>query len=118
MTRQVKDQIKAAIVISVAVIIGVCIQFLYIRAKQAEDAVKGYERRADRASHIIDSLEATNAHRMLEIDLLQKQLTQNKEVYEANISAIDSLDRNGLRRAMHSLLAELTSERYPGQSND
>jgi hypothetical protein len=86
--------------------------------RQAEDAVKGYERRADRATHVIDSLEATNAHRMLEIELLQKELTHNKEVYEANITTIDSLDRNGLRRAMHSLLAELTSERYPGQSND
>jgi hypothetical protein len=118
MTEQVKDQIKAAIVISVVVFVGICIQCLYIRMKQAEDAVEGYERRADRASHVIDSLEATNAHRMLEIELLQKELKHNKEVYEANISAIDSLDRNGLRRAMHSLLAELTSERYPGQSND
>lgn len=118
MTQQVKNQISAAIVILVAVIIGVSIQCLYIRMRQAEDAVKGYERRADRASHVIDSLEATNAHRMLEIELLQNELTHNKEVYEANITAIDSLDRNGLRRAMHSLLAELTSERYPGQSND
>jgi hypothetical protein len=118
MTQQVKSQIKAAIIISVVIFIGVIIQCLYIRMKRAEDAVKGYERRADRATHVIDSLEATNAHRMLEIELLQKELTRNKEIYEANISAIDSLDRNGLRRAMHSLLAELTSERYPGQSND
>jgi hypothetical protein len=55
---------------------------------------------------------------MLEIDELNKQLERNTEIYEANINTIDSLDRNGLRRAMRGLLAELAGERYPGQSND
>jgi hypothetical protein len=118
MTQQVKNQIKAAIVILVAVIIGVSIQCLYIRMRQAEDAVKGYERRAERATHIIDSLDAVNAGRMIQIEALQLEMLRNTEIYEANISAIDSLDRNGLRRAMRGLLAELSGERYPGQSND
>ncbi len=118
MTQQVKDQIKGFAIVLIGACLCIFMQYLYVRALQAEDAVKGYERRAEKATHVIDSLEATNAHRMLEIELLEKELNHNKEVYEANISAIDSLDRNGLRRAMHSLLAELTSERYPGQSND
>ena len=113
-----KDQIKGAIVIAVAVTIGIIIQTLYIRIKQDEKTIEGYERRADRATHVIDSLEATNVQRLLEIEQLNVQLQRNAEIYEANISAIDSLDRNGLRRAMHSLLAELAGERYPGQSND
>jgi ribosomal protein L19 len=91
---------------------------MYIRIKTSEKVIEGYERRADRANHVIDSLEATNTQRMLQIDELNKQLERNTKIYEANISAIDSLDRNGLRRAMHSLLAELAGERYPGQSND
>lgn len=118
MTQQTKEQIKVAIVIGAAVFLCILIQSMYIRIKTDEKAIEGYERRADRANHVIDSLEATNAHRMLEIDLLNQQLERNTEIYEANISAIDSLDRNGLRRAMHSLLAELAGERYPGQSND
>jgi len=93
-------------------------QLMYIRIKEDEKALKGYERRADRATHVIDSLEATNAQRMLEIEQLNVQLQRNTERYEANISAIDSLDRNGLKRAMRNLLTELTGERYPGESND
>lgn len=118
MTKQVKEQIKAASVIFVLIIVGILVQGLYIRMKQAEDAVKGYERRSEKASHTIDSLSGLNAERMAQIEVLRDQLEFNKQQYEANISAIDSLDRNGLRRAMHSLLAELTDERYPGQSND
>lgn len=118
MTKQVKEQIKAATIIFIVIIIGVLIQGLYIRMKQAEDAVKGYERRSDKANHTIDSLSGLNAERMAQIEVLREQLEYNKQQYEANISTIDSLDRNGLRRAMHSLLAELTGERYPGQSND
>lgn len=118
MTKQVKDQIKAAIVISVIILAGILVQGLYIRMKQAEDAVKGYERRSEKANHTIDSLSGLNAERMAQIEVLREQLEFNKQQYEANISAIDSLDRNGLRRAMHSLLAELAGERYPGQSND
>ena len=118
MTKQVKEQIKAAAIIFVVIIAGVLVQGLYIRMKQAEDAVKGYERRSDKANHTIDSLSGLNAERMAQIEVLREQLEFNKQQYEANISAIDSLDRNGLRRAMHSLLAELTNERYPGQSND
>jgi len=93
-------------------------QTMYIRIKEDEKALDYYERRADRATHVIDSLEATNVQRMLEIEQLNVQLQRNTEIYEANISAIDSLDRNGLRKAMQSLLAELAGERYPGQSND
>jgi ribosomal protein L19 len=91
---------------------------MYIRIKEDEKALEGYQRRAERATHVIDSLEATNVQRMQEIAQLNMQIEHNTQIYEANISAIDSLDRNGLRRAMHSLLAELAGERYPGQSND
>jgi hypothetical protein len=93
-------------------------QLMYIRIKDSEKALQGYERRADRATHVIDSLEASNAQRMLEIAQLNVQLERNKERYENNISAIDSLDRNGLKRAMHNLLTSLAGERYPGESND
>jgi hypothetical protein len=93
-------------------------QLMYIRIKEDEKAIQGYERRADRATHVIDSLEATNVQRMQEIAQLNVQLERNKERYEANISAIDSLDRNGLKRAMHNLLSSLAGERYPGQSNE
>ena len=118
MTQQTKNQIKIAVVFAAAVFICVLIQLMYIRIKEDEKALEGYERRAQRATHVIDSLEATNVQRLLEIEELNKQLERNKEIYEANISAIDSLDRNGLKRAMHNLLTELTGERYPGQSND
>jgi len=118
MTQQTKDQIKAAVIILAAVGICMIIQLMYIRIKQDEKALEGYERRAERATHVIDSLEATNTQRMLQIEELNQQLERNTQIYEANLNAIDSLDRNGLRRAMHSLLAELTGERYPGQSND
>jgi hypothetical protein len=118
MTQQTKDQIKAAAVIVVALTICIIIQLLYIALKDSKKAIEGYERRADRATHVIDSLEATNVQRMLEIEQLNVQLERNKERYEANISAIDSLDRNGLKRAMHNLLSSLASERYPGQSNE
>ena len=113
-----KDQIKGAIVIAVAITICIIIQCLYIALKDSKKAIEGYERRADRATHVIDSLEATNVERIIQIEELNQQLERNTAIYEANISAIDSLDRNGLRRAMHSLLAELAGERYPGQSND
>jgi hypothetical protein len=93
-------------------------QLMYIRIKEDEKALEGYDRRAERATHVIDSLEATNVQRMLQIEQLNVQLEQNKERYEANISAIDSLDKHGLRRAMHNLLSELAGERYPGESND
>jgi hypothetical protein len=93
-------------------------QVMYIRIKDDEKALEGYERRADRATHVIDSLEATNVQRMQEIAQLNVQLEQNKKKYEANISAIDSLDRNGLKRAMRNLLSSLAGERYPGESND
>jgi len=118
MTQQTKHQISAAIVIAAAVFLCIFIQSMYIMIKDSEKAIEGYERRADRATHVIDSLEATNAQRMLQIEQLNVQLEQNKERYEANISAIDSLDRNGLKRAMHNLLSSLTSERYPGESNE
>ena len=118
MTQQAKNQIKAAIVIVLAVSICATIQLMYIRIKQDEKALEGYERRADRATKVIDSLEATNVQRMLQIEELNQQLERNTAIYEANISAIDSLDRHGLRRAMHNLLSELAGERYPGQSND
>jgi hypothetical protein len=118
MTQQTREQIKLAIVIASAVFLCILIQTMYIRIKTSEKVIEGYERRADRSNHVIDSLEATNTHRMLEIEELNQQLQRNTEIYEANISAIDSLDRNGLRRAMRGLLAELAGERYPGQSND
>jgi cell division protein FtsX len=118
MTQQAKNQIKGAAVIVVAVTICAVMQILYIALKDTKKALEGYERRAERATHVIDSLEATNVQRMLQIEQLNVQLERNKERYEANISAIDSLDRNGLKRAMHNLLSELTSERYPGQFND
>jgi len=91
---------------------------MYIALKDSKKAIEGYERRADRATHVIDSLEATNVQRMQEIAQLNMQIQHNTKRYEANISAIDSLDRNGLKRAMHNLLSSLTGERYPGQSND
>ena len=118
MSPQTKTQIKVAVVFASAVFICIVMQLMYIRIKEDEKALKGYERRADRATHVIDSLEATNAQRMLEIEQLNVQLQRNTEIYEANISAIDSLDRNGLKRAMRNLLSSLTSERYPGQLND
>ena len=118
MTQQAKEQIKAAIVIIVALSICITIQLLYIALKDSKKALQGYERRADRATHVIDSLQATNVQRMLEIEQLNVQLERNKERYEANISAIDSLDRNGLKRAMHNLLSSLAGERYPGNTND
>ena len=118
MTQQAKEQIKAAIVIIVALSICITIQLLYIALKDSKKALQGFERRADRATHVIDSLQATNVQRMLEIEQLNVQLERNKERYEANISAIDSLDRNGLKRAMHNLLSSLAGERYPGNTND
>jgi predicted RNase H-like nuclease (RuvC/YqgF family) len=118
MTPQAKTQIKVAVVFTSAVFICILMQLMYIRIKEDEKALQGYERRADRATHVIDSLEATNAQRMAEIKELNQQLERNKERYEANISAIDSLDRNGLKRAMHNLLSSLAGERYPGESND
>ena len=118
MTHQTKEQIKLAVVFTSAVFTCIVMQLMYIRIKEDEKALQGYERRADRATHVIDSLEATNAQRMLEIEELNQQLERNTERYEANISAIDSLDRNGLKRAMHNLLTSLTGERYAGESND
>jgi hypothetical protein len=118
MTQQTKNQISAAVVIVIAISICIFMQLMYIRIKEDEKALKGYERRAEKATKVIDSLEATNVQRMLQIDELNKQIERNTQIYEANISAIDSLDRNGLRRAMHALLAELAGERYPGQLND
>ena len=118
MTHQTKNQIKLAVVFGITVFICILMQLMYIRIKDSEKAIQGYERRADRATHVIDSLEATNVQRMQEIAELNVQLERNTERYEANISAIDSLDRNGLKRAMHNLLSSLTGERYPGQSND
>lgn len=118
MNQQAKNQIKGAAVIVVAITICATMQIMYIALKDSKKAIEGYERRADRATHVIDSLEATNVQRMLEIEQLNVQLEQNKERYEANISAIDSLDKHGLKRAMHNLLTSLAGERYPGQSND
>jgi ADP-ribosylglycohydrolase len=118
MTQPTREQISGAVVIIIAVAICIFMQLMYIRIKEDEKALDFYERRADRATHVIDSLEATNVQRMQEIAELNMQIERNTEIYEANISAIDSLDRNGLRRAMQSLLAELAGERYPGQSND
>jgi ribosomal protein L19 len=118
MTQQTKNQISAAVVLVIAISICIFMQLMYIRIKEDEKALKGYQRRAEKATKIIDSLEATNVQRMQEIAQLNMQIERNTQIYEANISAIDSLDRNGLRRAMHALLAELAGERYPGQSND
>ena len=118
MTHQTKTQIKIAVVFASAVFICILMQIMYIRIKEDEKALQGYERRADRATHVIDSLEATNAQRMIQIEELNQQLERNTQIYEANISAIDSLDRNGLKRAMHNLLSSLAGERYPGESND
>jgi DNA-binding transcriptional MerR regulator len=118
MTQQAKNQIKGAAVMVVVVTICAIMQILYIALKDTKKALEGYERRAEKATHVIDSLEATNVQRMLQIQELNQQLERNTQIYEANINAIDSLDRNGLRRAMHNLLSELTSERYPGQFND
>jgi hypothetical protein len=118
MSPQTKDQIKLAVVFTSAVFTCIVMQLMYIRIKEDEKALKGYERRADRATHVIDSLEATNAQRMLEIEQLNVQLERNTQIYEANISAIDSLDRNGLKRAMRNLLSSIAGERYPGELND
>jgi hypothetical protein len=118
MTQQAKNQIKAAVVIVVAISICATMQIMYIALKDSKKAIEGYERRADRATHVIDSLEATNVQRMLQIEEINEQLKRNTAIYEANISAIDSLDKHGLKRAMHNLLSSLTEERYPGQSND
>lgn len=118
MTAETKSRVKLIAALIIAVALCMFMQLMYVRIKQDEKALQGYERRAERATHVIDSLEATNVQRMQEIAQLNVQLELNKQRYEANISAIDSLDRNGLRRAMHSLLADLAGERYPGQSND
>jgi ADP-ribosylglycohydrolase len=118
MTHQAKERIKGIVIIVLAVSICATIQLLYIALKDSKKALEGYERRADRAIKVIDSLEATNVQRMLQIEELNQQLERNTQIYEANISAIDSLDRHGLKRAMHNLLASLTSERYPGQLNE
>ena len=118
MTQPTREQISAAVILVIAITICIFMQLMYIRIKEDEKALEGYDRRAERATHVIDSLEATNVQRMLQIEQLNVQLEQNKERYEANISAIDSLDKHGLRRAMHNLLSELAGERYPGESND
>ena len=118
MSPQTKSQIKVAVIFLSGIFICLLMQLMYIRIKEDEKALEGYQRRADRATHVIDSLEATNVQRMQEIAQLNVQLERNKERYEANISAIDSLDRNGLKRAMHNLLSSLAGERYAGQSND
>ena len=118
MSPQTKSQIKVAVIFLSGIFICLLMQLMYIRIKEDEKALEGYQRRADRATHVIDSLEATNVQRMQEIAQLNVQLERNKERYENNISAIDSLDRNGLKRAMHNLLTSLAGERYPGESND
>lgn len=118
MTQQTKIQIKVAVILLSGIFICLLMQLMYIRIKEDEKALEGYERRADRATHVIDSLQATNVQRMQEIAQLNMQIEHNTKIYEANISAIDSLDRNGLKRAMHNLLSSLAGERYPGQSND
>jgi hypothetical protein len=118
MTQPTREQISAGVIIIIAVAICIFMQLMYIRIKDDEKALEGYERRADRATHVIDSLEATNVQRMQEIAQLNMQIEHNTQIYEANISAIDSLDRHGLKRAMHNLLTSLAGERYPGQSND
>lgn len=118
MSPQTKSQIKVAVIFLSGIFICLLMQLMYIRIKEDEKALEVYQRRADRATHVIDSLEATNVQRMQEIAQLNVQLERNKERYEANISAIDSLDRNGLKRAMHNLLTSLAGERYAGESND
>ena len=118
MTQPTREQISAGVIIIIAVAICMFMQLMYIRIKDDEKALQGYQRRAERATHVIDSLEATNVQRMQEIAELNMQIEHNTKRYEANISAIDSLDRNGLRRAMHNLLSSLAGERYPGESND
>jgi hypothetical protein len=118
MTQPTREQISGAVVIIIAVTICIFMQLMYIRIKEDEKALHGYERRAERATHVIDSLEATNVQRMQEIEELNMQIEHNTKIYEANISAIDSLDRNGLKRAMHNLLTSLAGERYAGESND
>ena len=118
MTQQTKTQIKVGVIFLSGILICLLMQLMYIRIKEDEKALEGYERRADRATHVIDSLEATNVQRMQEIARLNMQIEHNTKRYEANISAIDSLDRNGLKRAMHNLLTSLAGERYPGESND
>jgi hypothetical protein len=118
MTQPTREQISAGVIIIIAVAICIFMQLMYIRIKDDEKALEGYERRADRATHVIDSLEATNVQRMQEIAYLNMQIEHNTKRYEANISAIDSLDRHGLKRAMHNLLSSLAGERYPGESND
>jgi hypothetical protein len=118
MTQPTREQISAGVIIIIAVAICIFMQLMYIRIKDDEKALEGYERRADRATHVIDSLEATNVQRMQEIAELNMQIKHNTQIYEANISAIDSLDRNGLKRAMRNLLSSLAGERYPGESND
>jgi hypothetical protein len=118
MTQQQKEQIRLAVGIIITLSIVILIQLMYIMINDTKKAIEGYERRSERATHVIDSLEATNVQRMLQIEELNQQLERNKEIYEANISAIDSLDKHGLRRAMHNLLSSLTEERYPGQFNE
>ena len=118
MTQPTREQISAGVIIIIAVAICIFMQLMYIRIKEDEKALEGYERRAERATHVIDSLEATNVQRMQEIAQLNMQIEHNTKRYEANISAIDSLDRHGLKRAMHNLLSSLAGERYPGESND
>ena len=118
MTQPTREQISAGVIIIIAVAICIFMQLMYIRIKDDEKALEGYERRANRATHVIDSLEATNVQRMQEIAQLNMQIEHNTKRYEANISAIDSLDRHGLKRAMHNLLSSLAGERYPGESND
>ena len=118
MTQPTREQISAGVIIIIAVAICIFMQLMYIRIKDDEKALEGYERRAERATHVIDSLEATNVQRMAEIAKLNMQIEHNTKRYEANISAIDSLDRHGLKRAMHNLLSSLAGERYPGESND
>jgi len=118
MTQPTREQISAGVIIIIAVAICIFMQLMYIRIKDDEKALEGYERRAERATHVIDSLEATNVQRMQEIAQLNMQIEHNTKRYEANISAIDSLDRHGLKRAMHNLLSSLAGERFPGESND
>ena len=118
MTQQTKTQIKVAVIFLSGILICLLMQLMYIRIKEDEKALEGYQRRADKATKVIDSLEATNVQRMAEIAQLNMQIKHNTKRYEANISAIDSLDRHGLKRAMHNLLSSLAGERYPGESND
>jgi len=53
MTQQAKNQIKAAVVIVVAISICATMQIMYIALKDSKKAIEGYERRADRATHVI-----------------------------------------------------------------